>query len=69
MSDAAEMLVAQLNGGTYPPEGTEDTPENRQLWDQIAAEVKDMEAKGIIPDVPWEYAKDVAGAKDKGGKP
>lgn len=56
MADSAKMLVALGNGQPYPPPGVEDTAENRALWDQIKADLADMKARGIKPDVPWEYA-------------
>lgn len=46
------MLYAMLGGGTYPPPGVPDTPANRKLWAQTAAEIAAMAAKGIIPDIP-----------------
>lgn len=61
MSVSAKMLASQLRGDVYPPDGVGDSPENRALWNQIGDEVRDMKARGVVPDVPWEYT-------DEGGQ-
>lgn len=56
MTDAERMVVARALGGDFPPDGVADTPENRQLWDEIGADLAEMHKQHIGPDVPWEYA-------------
>jgi hypothetical protein len=56
LSLATQMLTAYMRGDRYPPDGIEDSAENRDLWNQIADEVQDMRAKGIGIEVPSEYA-------------
>lgn len=54
MSQANRIYVALLNGKPWPPPGVDDTQDNRELRDQIAAEIQDMPA-GSMPYVPWDY--------------
>lgn len=46
------MMRAILAGARYPPPGIEDTPANRALWAELAADMDRMEALGIVPDIP-----------------
>jgi hypothetical protein len=46
------MLCAILDGQDYPPAGVPDTPLYRAVWDRVAAQVAELIAAGIIPDIP-----------------
>ena len=39
---AAAILKAIALGEDYPPEGVEDTPENRQTWEQTKRDIEKM---------------------------
>jgi hypothetical protein len=52
---AITMLRAITAGARYPPDGIADTPENRRLWDEIAASVADL-PPGVLPDIPADWA-------------
>lgn len=45
-----EMLRAQLDGRDYPPDGVQDTPRIRALWDEIAASIADP-PPGVVPEI------------------
>jgi hypothetical protein len=49
------MLRAYLAGDSFPPDGVEGTPENRQRWDDIARACDEM-PKGVSPDVPFDWS-------------
>ena len=51
-TDAVGLLLAVLSGRPWPPRGVDDTPRNRALRDEIAADVDRIVARGWIPDVP-----------------
>jgi hypothetical protein len=56
MNVAVEMERAILAGKPYPPDGVPDTLANRALWAEIAQSMDDLEARGIIPEIPAEHA-------------
>lgn len=66
MSVSVTMLTAQLTGVPYPPPGVPDTAENKRLWEAIAADVAEMSVRGVVPEVPYEYADDEDG-REPGG--
>jgi hypothetical protein len=59
-SSKAELSVimarAIASGDDWPPAGVPDTPDNRALWDEITANVQELRAQGIQPDVPSDWA-------------
>jgi hypothetical protein len=59
---AVLLLNAVLNGQDYPPDGVPDTPANKALYAQIAADVDAMPG-GVLPDVPsdWSQMPDTGG--------
>lgn len=63
--DAVTMLRAQLAGGTFPPDGVEDSEGNAQLWDEIGQSIADM-PEGVMPEIPvdWTTTPKVAGDGD-----
>ncbi|MGH3218966.1 MAG: hypothetical protein ACRDPY_09710 [Streptosporangiaceae bacterium] len=48
---ATAILKAILLGGDYPPEGVEDTPHNRQVWDAMKRDVGNV-PPGDVVDIP-----------------
>lgn len=52
--DAVRMQRAIMSGGSYPPPGIDDTPGNRALWDEIAADIEAM-PDGMLPDLPHDW--------------
>lgn len=49
--DAIAILKAIMRGDDYPPEGVEDTPDNRQTWETTRRQVEEM-PPGAIIDIP-----------------
>lgn len=50
------LLVARIRGSDFPA-SVEDTPANRQEWDQLGRDVDTMRARGLEPDVRWDYTE------------
>jgi hypothetical protein len=50
---ALALNRAAIDGQPFPPD-VPDTPRNRRLFGQIRAEVEDIIARGLIPDIPAE---------------
>lgn len=48
------LTGAAAMGADFPP-GVPDTPANRELFAQIAAEIAEM-PEGTVVDLPWDYA-------------
>lgn len=49
---AITILKAIMLGDDYPPEGVEDTPENRRTWETTKRQVEEIVAAGGIVDIP-----------------
>ena len=41
-----------------------DTPDNREAWDEIGAEIRQMQADGLVPDLPHEVDIDPPAPSD-----
>ncbi len=50
------MQLEVITGKAWGDPGTEvpQTPENHAAWDRMAEELRDMEAKGIVAEIPFE---------------
>lgn len=55
MSSAVQMQIAIQLGQKYPPDGVADTPDNRQLWDDITQALAAMPA-GSVAETPSDPA-------------
>jgi hypothetical protein len=53
---AVTMQQAIMAGEDWPPAGVPDTPDNRELWDEITASLQQMRGQGISPDLPADWA-------------
>ena len=53
---ATVLLQAAIAGTGFPEGQVPDTPENRALFAEIDTSQKDLAAKGIVPDVPYDYS-------------
>lgn len=49
------ILKAIMLGDDYPPEGIADTPENREIWEKIKREIKNL-PPGTVVDIPFDWA-------------
>lgn len=56
--EAAVELTKAVIRGTGFPGNVPDTPEFRELYFAIAADVDAMAAEGISPEIPWDYNDD-----------
>ena len=59
MAKADELIRIQMevmSGAEWGAPGTKvaQTAENRKIWDAVAADIKAMEAKGLVPEIPYE---------------
>jgi hypothetical protein len=55
VSNAVQMQIAIQLGQKYPPDGVADTPDNRQLLDDIAQALAGM-PPGTVVDTPSDPA-------------
>ncbi len=46
------MYRAMPAGEQWPPDGIPDTPDNRAMWDKLAAEITAIREARLIPDIP-----------------
>lgn len=52
---SAGDAIAIMQGDDYPPEGVEDTPESRRVWDETKREVENM-PPGAVVEIPFDWA-------------
>jgi predicted ABC-type ATPase len=50
------MYLGLLRGEDFPPEGVDDTPAGRAMWDRMSADVQAM-PDGVTPDAPHDWSE------------